>query len=505
MFVFALLGTASAARVTLEHGEVRSTVSIRDVHGVRDDPSTPYDAVRPKSGGVDYSWEGVAIDADQNFCRHLASNLQDNKTGFERNHVDDCPADGVSCESFYIESTAGNFQLCQTNADGDCVPGRVHKCTWTFYIEDMIRKQNKSKDASCYGEILEAKRSLDGLLHSVNETYAYLMLYNQIIHEENITIRQQLMEQQSKWKIYTEAEETCMETARHQWRTRVKPLKTEIEELEAIAEPEVRSRAPLPGEYRQMLKENGWEENAQGTLVNNDRHDIGKTATPDGLLSASFVEVEKHSVKELSHTGGALSKENCESFTSLIERMATQHGVKLAWKMNDEDGYGGDGDFPVGDCHENREYLALEFDKAYRDLTTLVNERNQSLFDNRTLCLNTATYEYKYAVEGTGQIDDQIQEAAARIHRAQAEVARLEPRFHDVEHAVVRMRHYITHLQGSCAVADDVSDHLKKIARLIEEMQECPGRNDFTLTVPHWHHPNPETPSPTPWTDRTPV
>ena len=86
----------------------------------------------------------------------------------------------------------------------------------------------------------------------MNETYSYLMLYNQIIHEENITIRHQLMEQQNQWRIYTEAEETCMETARHQWRTRVKPLRSEIEELEAIAEPEVRSRAPLPEEYRQM-------------------------------------------------------------------------------------------------------------------------------------------------------------------------------------------------------------------------------------------------------------
>jgi len=401
-----------------------------------------------------------------------------------------------------MEATAGNFQLCQTNAAGECIPGRVHKCTWTFYIEDLIRKQTQDTDASCYGEILEAKRSLDGLLHSVNETYSYLMLYNQIIHEENITIRQQLMEQQSKWKIYTEAEETCMETARHQWRTRVKPLKTEIEELEAIAEPEVRSRAPLPGDYRQMLKDNKWKDTQQPSLVNDDRHDIGKTATPDALMGASFVEVEKHPVREFSHTGGDLSREDCESFTSLIQRMETQHGVKLAWHMNDDDGYGGYGGFPAGDCHENREYFATEFKKAYLDITALMNARNQSVFDNRTLCLNKATYEYKYAVEGTGQIDDQIQEAAARIHRAQAEVARLEPRFHDVEHAVVRMRHYITHLQSTCQVSDDVTIHLKKIWRLIEEMQECPGRNDFTLSVPHWHHADPATPSPTPWTER---
>ena len=42
----------------------------------------------------------------------------------------------------------------------------MHNCTWSFYMEDLISKHSESQD-NCAAKLLEAKRSLDGLLHSV--------------------------------------------------------------------------------------------------------------------------------------------------------------------------------------------------------------------------------------------------------------------------------------------------------------------------------------------------
>jgi len=70
---------------------------------------------------------------------------------------------------------------------------------------------------------------------------------------------------------------------------------------------------------------------------------------------------------------------------------------------------------------------------------------------------------------------------------------------------VVRVRKYIDELNGTCEVTDEVSKHLFKIRGLITELQECPGRNDFTLTIPHWTPYHATTPSPTPWQDRYPA
>jgi hypothetical protein len=159
----------------------------------------------------------------------------------------------------------------------------------------------------------------------------------------------------------------------------------------------------------------------------------------------------------------------------------------------------------VPNCHEERAELNVTFYETYEELAELLDERNQSLHDNFTICLSDATYRYKYGVEGPDKIDDTIETAAEKIHFAQLEIAKLEPRLHDVEHAVVRMRKYIDELNDTCEVTGEITKHLALIRGLIIELQECPGRNDFTITIPHWVHPDATTPSPTPWQERSGV
>ena len=109
---------------------------------------------------------------------------------------------------------------------------------------------------------------------------------------------------------------------------------------------------------------------------------------------------------------------------------------------------------------------------------------------------------YKAGVEGIDGIDDQIQDAAGKIHEAQGEIARLEPMLHDVERAVNRMRTYVETITTECGTEEYLGHLYKDIQEKIVALQECPGRNDFVIDVPHWR-PKRQitdgTPAPTPW------
>ena len=111
-------------------------------------------------------------------------------------------------------------------------------------------------------------------------------------------------------------------------------------------------------------------------------------------------------------------------------------------------------------------------------------------------------YNYKAGVEGIDGIDDQIQDAAGKIHEAQGEIARLEPMLHDVERAVNRMRTYVETITTECGTEEYLGHLYKDIQEKIVALQECPGRNDFVIDVPHWR-PKRQitdgTPAPTPW------
>ena len=146
--------------------------------------------------------------------------------------------------------------------------------------------------------------------------------------------------------------------------------------------------------------------------------------------------------------------------------------------------------------------MEADFKEAFLALGKLYNEEIFTMEQNRSICLNEATYNYKAGVEGIDGIDDQIQDAAGKIHEAQGEIARLEPMLHDVERAVNRMRTYVETITTECGTEEYLGHLYKDIQEKIIALQECPGRNDFIIDVPHWR-PKRQitdgTPAPTPW------
>jgi hypothetical protein len=215
--------------------------------------------------------------------------------------------------------------------------------------------------------------------------------------------------------------------------------------------------------------------NTAGTsvdCVDNARADDSGRLNPG--QAASFVEMDESS---------------CQSFTSLLERVQKTHGKKLKFSAS-------------GNCHEMRASLETDFKEAFKALGQLYNEEIYTAEENRSICLNSATYDYKAGVEGIDGIDDQIQDAAGKIHEAQQEISRLEPMLHDVERAVNRMRTYVQSITTECGTEEYIGHLYEDIRDKIKALQECPGRNDFIIDIPHWRPKRAigaPTPAPTPW------
>jgi len=356
----------------------------------------------------------------------------------------------ISCTDHYVHISGdkvGDIAHCEDGPSG-CQQGAIHNCTWSFYMEDLIHKHTDLSD-NCASKLLEAKRSLDGLLHSVQDVYNQLMQWNAIVQAENRTIREYLEDQQVDWDEYVSEQALCESTSHAD----LVAIQNEMEELRVIANPNVRSAV-------NMVHATGYQSDAAA-----------------GYQASSFAEVD-------------MDEAACQTFTSLVERVQKKHGVALVKTSLD--------------CHGERRDLQTAFDDAFNALAALYNTEINLDGDNRTNCLSEATYKYKAGVEGLNGIDDKIQDAAGKIHEAQGEIARLEPMLHDVERAVDRMRTYVETIKTACAEDQQIGQQYDKIKKLIIEMSECPGRNNFTITVPHWTPETPTTgptPVPTPWYD----
>ena len=73
---------------------------------------------------------------------------------------------------------------------------------------------------------------------------------------------------------------------------------------------------------------------------------------------------------------------------------------------------------------------------------------------------------------------------------------------HDVERAVNRMRTYVETITTECGNEAYIGHLYADIREKIIALQECPGRNDFIIDVPHWRPKRQiteTTPAPTPW------
>merc|ERR1719201_888900 len=304
----------------------------------------------PTSTKATFQWTGVSISDEQNFCARMTPILGD----YQDLHVTNCNndaqnVDAAHCTNHYEkieDGNAGDIKHCHWNAAAapgtQCEAGAIHNCTWSFYMEDLIHKHNSSED-NCAAKLLEAKRSLDGLLHSVQDVYNQLMQWNAIVQAENQTIRGLLEDQQNDWDDYVSAQQDC-DSLYAVDTSNLQNIENEMTELRAIANPDVRSAVDVrkakgyqssgttsmscPAQYpyvdtsdtKKCCTSKDPTTNAlSGCTLTRDCKNTAGTSVPcvdnaraddKGRLNAgqaaSFVEMDESS---------------CQSFTSLLERV----------------------------------------------------------------------------------------------------------------------------------------------------------------------------------------
>merc|ERR1719515_403861 len=101
-------------------------------------------------------------------------------------------------------------------------------------VQDFMAAQNLSSDV-CHAKMLEAKRTLDGLLHKVKQLGTEIDGENSIIEGNTATIKDALQKKKEAEEKKAREIEVCTKTAEESRKEELSKIHTEIEQMRQIA------------------------------------------------------------------------------------------------------------------------------------------------------------------------------------------------------------------------------------------------------------------------------
>jgi len=411
----------------------------------------------------------------------------------------------------------------------------------TSELSKFIQAQQDSNMA-CHAKQLEAKRTLDGLATKV------MLLSDEIEGQESVIAGQNkmvkdMLEQGARSAESKKAEHhTCNVEYNKSW-DGLQRYRDEIFELHNIAFPKHRSKIAHGGldhhinytseaeqhaehvrEYFQRSYQNDeWESQVDIAAIREDDAKFGffdpSKYTSHGQYSENgmngpdiygardkagrymdrggrsqqyahsdyaLVDTGKHSHqkikidddKTLSDTEAAAdafaNKEVCKHLNAFMMKSAVA-------KRKSEPNYITAEKFVQLDCNEQREALQKTFGEAYRALMKIVELGEAEAEENKQNCYGSA-----YAKDDQAQMSyqEKINKASAWIQAAKDVITVTLPILENAKKEFAMLEDHIADLKENCVVDDNVTTHLKSVRRLIEQLDNCPGRNDFKLTIP---------------------
>merc|ERR1719380_260739 len=198
-------------------------------------------------------------------------------------------------------------------------------------------------------------------------------------------------------------------------------------------------------------------------LVDTGKHNHGETKLVDDeeTLSASEAAADAFANKEV-----------CHHLNSFLMKTAQN-------KRKEDPNYISHETFVQLDCNEQREALQKTFGEAYRALMSIVElgeaeEEKQNCYGNAYAKVDQAQMSYQ----------EKINKASAWIQAAKDVITVTLPILENAKKEFAMLEDHIADLKENCVVDDNVTTHLKSVRRLIEQLDNCPGRNDFQLTIP---------------------
>merc|ERR1719161_1139594 len=200
-------------------------------------------------------------------------------------------------------------------------------------------------------------------------------------------------------------------------------------------------------------------------LVDTGKHNHGETnlADDEETLSASEAAADAFANKEVcKHLNAFMMKTAMEKRKADPNYITTERFVQL-------------------DCNEQREALQKTFGEAYRALMKIVELGEAEAEEEKQNCYGTA-----YAKDDQAQMSyqEKINKASAWIQAAKDVVTVVLPILENAKKEFSMLEDHIADLKENCVVDDNVTSHLKSVRRLIEQLDNCPGRNDFKLIIP---------------------
>jgi hypothetical protein len=203
------------------------------------------------------------------------------------------------------------------------------------------------------------------------------------------------------------------------------------------------------------------------SLVDTGKHDHQKTEIDDG--ERILIPDDEDSAAE-----AFASKQVCKHLNAFMMKTVLE-------KRKQEPNYITTQEFMQLDCNQQREALQKTFGEAYTALMKVVELGEQEAEEAKQNCYGKA-----YAKDDQAQMSyqDKINKASAWIQAGKDVITVVLPILENARKEFSMLEDHIADLKKNCEVDDNVTSHLRSVRRLIEQLGNCPGRNDYKLIIP---------------------
>jgi len=288
-------------------------------------------------------------------------------------------------------------------------------------LQKFIGDQDASSDA-CSARLLEAKRTLDGLLHDVRTLSEEVLSHETLLSTESENLKMTHLAIESAEQSYEHEKGAC-KNEQDEARQDLSQYQAELRELVQIAQPNTRYEATA-----QVI-----------------------SALPP---STSLIKMNE----------STWTHERCLLFVDFARR-----------NMQDPNGTVNE-----RSCDLQRKELQAAFDLAYVTVTDLLGKAKERVEDKS--CFEEA--EAKHTSEIVPLVG-QREQASSRIEASTQALASMKPVLSFVQNRAEKLQAHIDlALKPECSQAAEVSKALNDVRNLIISLEECPGRNDFKLQIP---------------------
>lgn len=361
-------------------------------------------------------------------------------------------------------------------ADADPAADYLTEGSTEVDMDKFIQESKESAD-NCHAKVLEVKRTLDGLHAKASMINAETEANTEILETQTRIQKDKEEEIKAAVKDHAEAIAEC-KVQRDVDQERVEEMQGWLDELLNYANPEVRSQVATDIKYNDEVNKYTDElmkhKNQTVTISDDQANEIVREIQSAAAKEAADA-AGKGSLVQLQESIQKWDRAQCDK----VAKKMQQNRARIQEKV--ENSTVGLVKFRELDCNASRAVLQEEYTKAYQELSKLIKRAETDRDSGYELCVEEADAQL---AEERARLNAAIQAATKNSMRAWEIDQSLSPLLQDVQRALQKVQGHLEELLGSCVVEDSVSAHLNRVRDLIVSLQKCPGRHDFTLSIP---------------------